>query len=275
MSKPRKFDNTKVIQRGKNESMKLLVFMIFALTIVITPAFAEIDLSNEKIASTDDNLIIQFADNTIRHFGSQTEITPNIENGIVDLGNMELSLDGARVNVLGDSFTIKNDYMSLYAKNMGNDKFRVNVYIFTNSGLQKTTFTANIIPSEPTVYVAPEIVIEEPTIQLFTWTTSPVLIGEELAVQLRVTDDEDNRGLEIARGGIFGADITIVTGQNGQTLITKEGTTNLYGVYNTGITLISGVYEHRDWLDVTIIAQWNDQYVSEQHRVWITATEGG
>jgi len=275
MSKPRKFDNTKVIQRGKNESMKLLVFMIFALTIVITPAFAEIDLSNEKIASTDDNLIIQFADNTIRHFGSQTEITPNIEYGTVDLGNVKLALDDARVNVLGNSFTIKNDYVAIYAKNIGDDKFKVNAYIFTNSGLQKSTFTANIIPPTPSTYIAPEPIIEEPTIQLFTWTTSPVLIGEELAVQVRVTDDGDNRGLEIARGGIFGADITIVTGQNGQTLITKEGTTNLYGVYNTGITLISGVYEHRDWLDVTIIAQWNDQYVSEQHRVWITASEGG
>jgi len=145
MSKPRKFDNTKVIQRCKNESMKLLVFMIFALTIVITPTFAELDLSNEKITSTDDNLIIRFADNTIRYLGTHTVITPNIEYGTVDLGNVKLALDDARVNILGDSFTIKNDNVALYAKNLGDDKFRINVYIFTDSGLQKTTFTANII----------------------------------------------------------------------------------------------------------------------------------
>jgi len=49
ISEPRKFDKTKVIQRSKNESMKLLVFMIFALTIVITPAFADQVIYSEGI----------------------------------------------------------------------------------------------------------------------------------------------------------------------------------------------------------------------------------
>ncbi len=144
MSKPRKFDKTKVIQRGKNESMKLLVFMIFALTIVITPAFAELDLSNEKITSADNRLILQFTENTIKQFRTYTSIIPHIEYGIVDLGNVELTLDDARVNVFGDSFTIKNNYMSLYANNIGNDKFRINTYIYTNNCLLYYTFFANI-----------------------------------------------------------------------------------------------------------------------------------
>ncbi len=63
MSKPRKFDKTKVIQRSKNESMKLLVFIIITLTIVITPAFAELDLSNQKIVSLDGKLLLEFGEN--------------------------------------------------------------------------------------------------------------------------------------------------------------------------------------------------------------------
>jgi len=109
ISKPRKFDKTKVIQRSKNESMKLLVFMIFALTIVITPAFAELDLSNKKIVSLDGQLIIEFGENiqTIKK-GYLIE-TPQLNFGKITLTDKTVFLEGEYTNILGNSFSVRLD----------------------------------------------------------------------------------------------------------------------------------------------------------------------
>ena len=147
-------------------NMKLL-FPVFALCLIsITPAFAELNLSNAKITSADDKLILQFTDNTLQVLRTHTSIIPHIEYGIVDLGNVELQIDDAKVNVLGDSFTVKNDYLALYAKSLGDGKFSINTYINTNTGLQKNTFTANISSQiEPESIITPSnpVVTEEKT----------------------------------------------------------------------------------------------------------------
>lgn len=252
----------------------LLMLAPLALLFVVPAAYGELDLSNEKITSTDDNLILEFSQNTVKHFRTHTDVTPNIEYGIVDMGNYDVLLDDARVNVLGDSFTVKNDYISLYARNLGDDKFSINAYTFTDSGLQKKTFTATIVEPQRTEYVAPEPVIEEPTIQMFTWADSTVIVNDEITVKVRITDDAFNRSLHSIDGGIYGAEITILTGQFGNQLRATGGTTDIYGKYNGSILVASGEYQYREYVDVTVIAEWNDQYLSEQHKVWITVAEG-
>jgi len=104
VSKPRKFDKTKVIQRCKNQSMKLLVFMIFALTIVITPAFAEIDLSNKKIVSLDGNLLIEFGENIQTFKRGYLIETPQLDFGIIKLTDRTVLLSGENTNILGIPF---------------------------------------------------------------------------------------------------------------------------------------------------------------------------
>ena len=144
--------------------MKPVIIIVIAFVLLIPiPVFAELDLSNEKITSTDNNLILQFTDNIVRQFRTHIEIIPNIEYGIVNLGNIQLTLDDARVNVLGNSFTIKNDNIALYAKNLGDNKFKITTYIFTNSGMQKNTFTTSVTLPELEVIPQNPVVIEEKT----------------------------------------------------------------------------------------------------------------
>jgi len=60
-------------------NMKLL-FPVLALCLIsITPAFAELNLSNEKITSADNKLILQFTDNTLQVLRTHTSIIPHIE----------------------------------------------------------------------------------------------------------------------------------------------------------------------------------------------------
>jgi len=154
-------------------------------------------------------------------------------------------------------------------------------FLFTSSDFEKVMFLTRggewqkaEMREKFTVPDAPKYVEPEPTIQMFTWMNDPILIGEDLTINVKVTDDKSNRGLLTSGGGIYGADITIITAQNGNTLLTDKGKTGYYGTYYGGINLLSGIYEYSDYLDITIIAQWHDQYISEQHRVWITVSEG-
>jgi len=147
MSKPRNFDKTKVIQRSKNESMKLLVFMIFALTIVITPAFAEIDLSNKKIVSLDGNLLIEFGESIQTFKRGYLIETPQLDNGIIRLTDRTVFLQGEYTNILGDSFSVRLDDGKIYAKNNQDGTFTVKVLTVNDNGFQKTNiffcFTTN------------------------------------------------------------------------------------------------------------------------------------
>jgi len=269
MSKPRKFDKTKVIQRGKNESMKLLVFMIFALTIVITPAFAELDLSNEKITSADNRLILQFTENTIKQFRTYTSIIPHIEYGIVDLGNVELTLDDARVNVFGDSFTIKNNYMALYANNIGNDKFRINTYINTNTGLQKNTFIASIsIQPTTELEIIPQnpVIIEEKTeIHYLLAQHDRVYNNAEYKFFVKTFDKSIYSGnnFDNFEGVLSGVKVSaIIIDPNG------EFKTELSGFSENGIfegaVLVPENLWMRGWYTVDMVIEYDEKFYHEQ-----------
>ena len=215
--------------------MKLLFcLLLVALTVSLintSQVYAELDLSLEEIVSTDNNLVLVFGETTTKFFRTYADIIPHLDAGTVDFGYFEVTLDrSATVKIMGDSFVIHQGGVVLYAYNLGDDKFRINAMANTETGLIKKTFTANITQPERTVYIEPEIVYVEPTIQMFTFVKSINYVQEELSVNVRITDDEPSRGLNTFSGGIYGAEMTLITGQNGVTQKTSQGKTNQYGV---------------------------------------------
>jgi len=187
MSKPRKFDKTKVIQRSKNDSMKLLVFMIFALTIVITPAFAELDLSNQKIVSLDGKLLLEFGEN-IQTFNRGYLIeTPQLDFGIIKLIDKTVFLGGEYTNILGDSFSVRLDDGKIYAKNNQDGTFTVKVLTANDNGFQKQTFSSVLQPIE--IIESPEII--EPAEKTDTLSTEPE--EEQYIPDLIMTSSHDFR----------------------------------------------------------------------------------
>jgi len=187
MSKPSKFDKTKVIQRCKNQSMKLLVFMIFALTIVITPAFAEIDLSNKKIVSLDGKLLIEFGENIQTFKRGYLIETPQLDNGIIRLTDRTVFLQGEYTNILGNSFSVRLDDGKIYAKNNQDGTFTVKVLTVNDNGFQKQTFSSVLQPIE--IIESPEII--EPTEKMDTLSTEPE--EEQYIPDLMMTSSHDFR----------------------------------------------------------------------------------
>jgi len=185
ISKPRKFDKTKVIQRSKNESMKLLVFMIFALTIVITPAFAEIDLSNKKIVSLDGQLILEFGENIQTIKRGYLIVTPQLDYGILKLTDRTVLLGGEYTNILGNSFSVRLDDGKIYAKNNLDGTFTVKVLTVNDNGFQKQTFSSIIQPI--VIIESPEII--EPTEKIDNLSTEPE--EEQYIPDLMMTSSHD------------------------------------------------------------------------------------
>ena len=256
--------------------LSVILLVTLTVSLINTQAFAELDLEFEEIVSTDNNLVLVFGETTTKFFRTYADIIPHLDAGTVDFGYFEVTLDrSATVKIMGDSFVVHQGGVVLYAYNLGDDKFRINAMANTETGLIKKTFTASITQPERTVYIEPEIIIEEPIIQMFSFVKTTNFVGEDLTVSVRITDDEMSRGLNTIGGGIYGAEMKLITGQNGQTLRTDEGKTNQYGVWNGSVLLTDGVYIHSQYVDVLVTAKWNDQYLSEEHRVWLTYRSGG
>jgi len=187
MSKPRKFDKTKVIPRCKNQSMKLLVFMIFALTIVIAPAFAELDLSNQKIVSLDGKLLLEFGESIQTFKRGYLIETPQLDYGIIKLTDRTVLLGGENTNILGNSFSVRLDDGKIYAKNNQDGTFTVKVLTVNDNGFQKQTFSSVLQPI--VIIESPEII--EPTEKTDTLSTEPE--EEQYIPDLIMTSSHDFR----------------------------------------------------------------------------------
>jgi hypothetical protein len=137
--------------------MKILLFVISLSLVSITPVFADVDMSNQKIGNSDGSLILQFTDNTLRHYKTFSQIIPHIDYGFYDIGDTRIYLDDARINIFGDSFTVKNNYVSIYARGLGDGNYNIQSIYLTNSGIQRDSFRAGVVTEVSTTESIPEI----------------------------------------------------------------------------------------------------------------------
>jgi len=247
--------------------MKPVIIIAIAFVLLFPiPVFAELDLSNEKITSTDNNLILQFTDNIVRQFRTHIEIIPNIEYGIVDLGNIQLTLDDARVNVLGNSFTIKNDNIALYAKNLGDNKFKISIYIFTNSGIQKNTFTASITLPELEVIPQNPVVIEEKTeLHYITDQYERVYNKSNYKLFVKTFDKALYSGSDFqnVQGTISGVKVSaVIVDPDGELKAEISGLSE-YGLFEGTVYVPENLWT-KGWYAVDIVIEHDEKFYHEQ-----------
>jgi len=280
MSEPRKFDNTKVIQRCKNQSMKLLVFMIFSLAIVITPAFAELDLSNQKIVSLDGKLILEFGENIQTFKRGEIIQTPQLDNGIIKLADKTVFLQGEYTNILGDSFSVRLDDGKIYARNNQDGTFTVKVLTLTNNGFQKQTFSSVLQPIE--IIESPEII--QPTEKMDTLSTEPKKVytpdliitsshdftmywNEVFNIDVQVYDKNINPNGIGFEGRLDGVNITVIISSDGEILTTLKGVT-VNGEWQGDYFVKQNIVFPKEY-NVDIIASYLGQNVSESSTMFV------
>ena len=214
------------------------LFFIFSIMFVV-PSYA-LNLENKILVSDDEDLIIEFGKNTVRHLLTETITTPNLEFGIIRLVDQDILLEGAfdgvSVKVLGDSIVITSFDVPviIYARNVGDNNYSINLYTI-DDGFKKQTFTATL-ESETVVQTEPEIVEEVVTESLINVLTShyqKVVEGEPFVFVVKTFDINKYDGSDW--GNFYGKldGVTIhaeILGLANQVLKTVDGVTE-HGVF--------------------------------------------
>ena len=287
MPKPRKFDKTKVIQRSKNESVKLLVFMVFALTIAITPAFAELDLSNQKIVSLDGKLILEFGENIQTFKRGGIIETPQLDFGTIRLADRTVFLEGEYTNILANSFSVLLDDGKIYAKNNQDGTFTVKVLTLNDNGFQKQTFASILQPIE--IIESSEII--EPTEKIDTITTEPE--EEQYVPELIISSSHDFKtywkdtfNIDVQaydarinpsgtgfEGRIDGVDVTMIISLGEEVITTLKGVT-VNGEWIGEHYIKDNIVQAGEYT-VDVLATLGEQSVSKSSSMFIIGTAGG
>jgi len=128
---------------------KLLLTLLLLIFLPLMPfSDATLDLSNKQLISNDGSIILEFGENTVKTFFTNSKITPNLELGIIKLSEQKFlfdSTDLVSVRILGDSIAVKSFEPSviLYARNTGNNDYSITLYTL-DVGFKKQTFTASL-----------------------------------------------------------------------------------------------------------------------------------
>lgn len=226
--------------------MKILLaslFFVFSIMFVV-PSHA-LSLENKILVSDDENLIIEFGKNTVRHLLTETITTPNLEFGIIQLIDQDILLEGAfddvSVKVLGDSIVIESFDVPviIYARNVGDNNYSINLYTI-DDGFKKQTFTAtletiSVIESESVVQTelktsipVVEEIVTEPLINVLTSHYREVNDGDPFVFVVKVFDINKYDGSDWANfyGKLDGVTIHAeILGLANQVLETVEGVT--------------------------------------------------
>lgn len=129
---------------------KLLLPLCLIIFIPIIPfSDATVDFSNKQLVSDNNAIVLHFGENTIQTSFSRIKTTPNLEFGIIDLVDQTILLDASdriSVRVLGNSIVIKSfdQNVFLYARNIGNSDFSINVLTLDRRAFFKQSFLATL-----------------------------------------------------------------------------------------------------------------------------------
>jgi len=227
-------------------AVKIILASLFTITLIslIQYADATLDLQNKILVSDDENLIIKFAENTLRTTVFKTTTTPNLEFGLIQLIDQDILLDGVfdgvSVKVLGDSIAITSFDVPviIYARNVGDNNYFISVYTI-DGGFKKQTFTAILESkgSETVGQTEPEIqtpiqpteeVVTEPLINVLTTHYPNVVEGEPFVFVVKTFDINKYDGNEWANfyGKLDGVTVHAeILGLTNQVLKTIDGVT--------------------------------------------------
>jgi len=219
----------------------LLVSLFFVFSIMfVVPSYA-LNLENKILISNDDDLIIEFGDNTVRSLLTKTVTTPNIEFGIITLIDQEIlleSFDNISVKVSGRSIivTAYDVPMVIYARNIGDDNFSINLYTVENGKFIKEAFLATLettsaIEGESTAQSESKIiegVVTEPLINVLTAHLRNVDEGDQFRFVVKTFDINKYDGNDWSNfyGALDGVDIHAeLLGSTNEILQTVDGVT--------------------------------------------------
>jgi len=248
----------------------VLLFFVFSIMFVV-PSYA-LNLENKVLVSDDENLIIEFGKNTVRSLLTGTITTPNLEFGIIKLIDQDILLgvvfDDVSVRILGDSIAITSFDVPviIYARNVGDDNYSVNLYTIDN-GFKKQTFTATL---ETISVIEIEEVVTEPLMNVLVRHSEQVYSGDTYRFSVKIFDINKYDGDEWANfyGTLDGVIIHAeILGLSNQVLETVDGVTE-NGVFEGRVMIPDNLWPE-GWYTLSINASYKGDTFNDDLKFFI------
>lgn len=116
---------------------KLCLFSLFCLFFVPTSVFGVPDIENKDIVaeSKDGDIVLslEFGDNLFSKFG---KIIPNLQSGLLVVGESIVEIENARTKIMGNSFVVHSENILIYAKGLGNENYLIKSYLLGSNQLE-------------------------------------------------------------------------------------------------------------------------------------------
>ncbi len=273
--------------------MKIILASLLVLTLIslIQYADATLDLQNKILVSDDDNFIIEFSENTVRTTIFQTIITPNLEFGIIQLSDQDIILDGffdaVSVTVTGKSIVIKSlDVpMIIYARNVGDNNYSINLYTIENDSFKKQTFTAILesirVETTPTrekietsTIVEPK---EKPDLEVMVFQDDTTYWGRTYDITLRAFDKKINPTPPFDRrlGAVEGVDISVtMTHETSLEVRNFGGKTDSTGFWKGSEYFVENIRMPGKYF-VHLVVSYQGQTVSQDYITFVVGQVAG
>lgn len=213
---------------------RFFLFSLFFLIFVPQSVFGIAEIENKNIIaeSSDGDIILslEFGDYLYSKFD---KIIPNLQSGLLVVGDSILEIKDARTKIMGNSFVVHSENILIYAQGLENDSYLVNSYVLGGNQLEPIKLVSVPVLQEESLEfqddsLSPElIVLIQQDIRTF-W-------NDTYDIEIKVFDKSINPNPQFYQslGAIDKAEINVVLKDiEGNELTKLSGQTNSKGFWN-------------------------------------------
>lgn len=126
------------------------MFSIGFLFLIPSSVLGNTDLEDKSLLAESEEgdivLFLEFGENLISKFN---RIIPNLQSGLLVLGDRVVEFENVRAKIMGDSFVIHSENILIYAKGLGKDQFLINSYLLGSNQLDPIKLVT--VPIQPNI----------------------------------------------------------------------------------------------------------------------------
>jgi len=222
----------------------LIVILTTIFFTLMIPASYAFDVSNQQIVgdnSSEQQILLEFTDNTIQFFASRILVTPNLEFAWIESNSGTFVLDDAEA-IVSDKGTIRIFSLDppaiLYAYYLGNDNYKINFYAANNGILEKTMYNAELIGksvSKTQPIEGDSKIVSQKNLIVDASVTQKSQYYDNFLINISVWDADINPNalMRTSNDGLLSnVPVTITLSKpTGENLVTFEGTTDSFGKF--------------------------------------------
>lgn len=231
---------------------------------------SNVNIVAESTEIEDIVLSLEFGD---YEFLKNNRLVPTLNSGTLSLGEDIVDLTDSVLKKMGKSFVLRNDDVLIYARNMGENEFTINLYFLDGAGLKaiKLVTDTKSISDKIIPTTKEKETTDTPKLTVLVQQDSKNYWRENYDVSVKVFNKEINPNPEFHKslGAIQSASVIVTLyNQDGKTITTLNGTTDSKGFWK-GKYLIEDNLAQQGKYTVNVDVSYQSGQVNQQLEMFV------